>query len=801
MKILKAHSGSIQTTASNNRRRQFVRHAGITPSVLFLVVLLLMLYGQKSFAQVAINTTNPTPTCDASAVLDLQSASRGLLLPRLVPGSIASPAFGLFIYNSTSSGGGLSFYDGTSWNNLSSLSSPVFTGTVTIPTPFTLGATSVTTTGTQLNYLNAATGTTGTTSTNLVYSTSPTLVTPSLGAATATSINGNTITTGTGILTLGAGKTFTASNTLTLTGTDGSTLNIGSGGTLGANAYTGTAYAPLASPTFTGTLTIPTPFTLGATSVTTIGTQLNYLNAATGTTGTTSTNLVYSTSPTLVTPSLGAATATSINGNTITTGTGILTLGAGKTFTASNTLTLTGTDGSTLNIGSGGTLGANAYTGTAYAPLASPTFTGTPTLPTGTIATTQTAGDNSTALATTAFVTTADNLKANIASPTFTGTVIIPTPFTIGAVSMSSTGTQLNYLNAVSGTTGTTSTNLVFSTSPTLVTPSLGVATATSINGNTITTGTGILTLGAGKTFTASNTLTLTGTDGSTLNIGSGGTLGANAYTGTAYAPLASPTFTGTPTLPTGTIATTQTAGDNSTALATTAFVTTADNLKANIASPTFTGTVIIPTPFTIGAVSMSTTGTQLNYLNAATGTTGTTSSNIVFSASPTFTGTVNVAAITASGAITPSQTVGIVGTTTNNNVQAGSVGEYITTSVAPNTTVITSGVAITIVTQSLTAGDWDVWGVINYTPTNTTSITVLAAGLNTTTNTLGAQDTYQQDSHSANVPGTTTVITQTVPMQRILLSGTSNVYLVASCTFSASTLQGGGTIFARRVR
>ena len=52
---------------------------------------------------------------------------------------------------------------------------------------------------------------------------------------------------------------------------------------------------------------------------------------------------------------------------------------------------------------------------------ASPTFTGTPTLPTGTIATTQTAADSSTKVATTAFVTTADNLKANIASPTFTG--------------------------------------------------------------------------------------------------------------------------------------------------------------------------------------------------------------------------------------------------------------------------------------------------------------------------------------------------------------------------------------------
>ena len=93
--------------------------------------------------------------------------------------------------------------------------------------------------------------------------------------------------------------------------------------------------------------------------------------------------------------------------------------------------------------------------------LASPTFTGTPTLPTGTIATTQTAGNNSTAIATTAFVSTAVanlvdsapaalntldelaaalgddpsfattiatsiGLKAPLASPTFTGTVTLP---------------------------------------------------------------------------------------------------------------------------------------------------------------------------------------------------------------------------------------------------------------------------------------------------------------------------------------------------------------------------------------
>ena len=44
----------------------------------------------------------------------------------------------------------------------------------------------------------------------------------------------------------------------------------------------------------------------------------------------------------------GAITPTSVNGNTITTGTGTLTLGAGKTLTANNSITLAGTDSTTM---------------------------------------------------------------------------------------------------------------------------------------------------------------------------------------------------------------------------------------------------------------------------------------------------------------------------------------------------------------------------------------------------------------------------------------------------------------------
>jgi hypothetical protein len=59
----------------------------------------------------------------------------------------------------------------------------------------------------------------------------------------------------------------------------------------------------------------------------------------------------------------------------------------------------------------------------------------------------------------------------------------------------------------------------VLATSPTLVTPTLGVAAATSINKVAITapaTGS-TLTIADGKTLTASNSLTLAGTDSTTM--------------------------------------------------------------------------------------------------------------------------------------------------------------------------------------------------------------------------------------------------------------------------------------------
>lgn len=90
---------------------------------------------------------------------------------------------------------------------------------------------------------------------------SGTVATARLGSGTANSstflrgdntwanpLNGLTISSTTGALTITSGKTLTVSNTITLAGTDGSTLNFGAGGTLGTAAYTASsAYQPSAS--------------------------------------------------------------------------------------------------------------------------------------------------------------------------------------------------------------------------------------------------------------------------------------------------------------------------------------------------------------------------------------------------------------------------------------------------------------------------------------------------------------------------------------------------------------------------
>ena len=80
---------------------------------------LLLAVSSASFGQVKISESasgsNPAP----SAMLEVESTNKGLLLPRMTTverDAIATPAAGLTIYNTEDKR--LQYYDGTGWKNI-----------------------------------------------------------------------------------------------------------------------------------------------------------------------------------------------------------------------------------------------------------------------------------------------------------------------------------------------------------------------------------------------------------------------------------------------------------------------------------------------------------------------------------------------------------------------------------------------------------------------------------------------------------------------------------------------------------
>lgn len=151
---------------------------------------------------------------------------------------------------------------------------------------------------------------------------------------------------------------------------------------------------------------------------------------------------------------------------------------------------------------------------------------------------------------------------------------------------------------------------------------------------------------------------------------------------------------------------------------------------------------------------------------------------------------------VNASGLITPSTTNGIKGTAAADNANAGSVGEYLSNS-ATGISLSTS-VTTNITSMTLSAGDWDVSGVITFIPAGSTTATLYQASTSTTSGTngpLGAASLIQA-SFAAG-------LNQSViaPAQRINVSSSTTVYLLGTASFSVSTMTANGFIRARRIR
>ncbi len=223
-----------------------------------------------------------------------------------------------------------------------------------------------------------------------------------------------------------------------------------------------------------------------------------------------------------------------------------------------------------------------------------------------------------------------------ITVPTFLSVAGSPIT-TSGTFTITLSGTPLPVLNGGTGTTTSTGTgSVVLDTSPTLITPNIGVATGLILN--------------------------LTGTTSDTVSIR------VQPVAGTYNFNL--PTTAGSP----GQVLTSQGGGVAEMTWSTPAAPGTGTVTSVGIVPPSFLNASAAIT--TSGNITLSYNGTPLPVLNGGTGTTTSTGTgSVVLSISPTLTGTLTTVTITASGDISTSSTTPSTTTTTGAIRSGGGLG------------------------------------------------------------------------------------------------------------------------------
>lgn len=359
---------------------------------------------------------------------------------------------------------------------------------------------------------------------------------------------------------------------------------------------------------------------------------------------------------------------------------------------------------------------------------------------------------------------TGTGLTISGTAPTGAGiTALFATPPPIGS-SVANTG-QFSTLSA----TGQITSTLAIGTAPFVITSTTNVANLNSATLNGTTFGSpgpiGNLTPGT-ATFTgliASTSATLSPSGVVTINPATIGAMN-NMIIG-ASTPLAA-TFTGLTA--TGTVS------------------LSPANLVVTI-SPSGTGTVVISP---VGALTINpTAASTIN--NASIGVTTPLAGKFT--------------TILATSTITPSSTSGIVGTTTNDSANAGSVGEYITSTVLTGSAVsLSNGTAANVTSVSLTAGDWMCAGNLAYNANGATTVAAASGWVSTVS--AAFPTVPNSGSYSTWAQATTVTVPNGMPVlslspARFSLAGTTTVFLEGSSSFAANTMSIYGFIGCRRMR
>jgi hypothetical protein len=141
---------------------------------------------------------------------------------------------------------------------------------------------------------------------------------------------------------------------------------------------------------------------------------------------------------------------------------------------------------------------------------------------------------------------------------------------------------------------------------------------------------------------------------------------------------------------------------------------------------------------------------------------------------------------------------INIEGTGTNDNAAAGYVGEYISSQILfASRTSISNATSTNLTSISLTAGDWDVWGNVYYTPS------VALSGYTAWISASSA--TIPDNSLTSGSNATSALFNQgaiaTTKIFRISVASTTTIYLSSFVQFAAGSCTQCGILEARRRR
>ena len=142
-----------------------------------------------------------------------------------------------------------------------------------------------------------------------------------------------------------------------------------------------------------------------------------------------------------------------------------------------------------------------------------------------------------------------------------------------------------------------------------------------------------------------------------------------------------------------------------------------------------------------------------------------------------------------------------LVGVTNGSDAAVGQIGEYIQADRIANVS-FTTNVVKTIVSMSLTAGDWDVQGVA-YAASSASVLSSILGSISLVANTMPDSTSWLGSFQSSSTPANQLLggYAGSTGSTRVSISAPTTVYLVAQVIFASGTCSCQGSIRARRMR